>query len=94
MDDGIISKLLILSQLSLKKREKDSLIEDLDRIIEFVDIMATVPTEGVTPLSHPLDLEQPLRTDRVLPDTDRARAQASAPAIRNGLYVVPRVVDR
>lgn len=94
MDDAIISKLLILSQLSLKKRERDSLIDDLDRIIEFVDVMATVPTEGIAPLSHPLDLEQPLRTDRVLPDTDRERVQASASAIRNGLYVVPRVVDR
>ena len=94
MDDVIISKLLILSQLSLKKRERDSLIDDLDRIIEFVDVMATVPTEGIAPLSHPLDLEQPLRTDRVLPDTDRERVQASASAIRNGLYVVPRVVDR
>ena len=94
MDDAIISKLLILSQLSLKKRERDSLIDDLDRIIEFVDVMATVPTEGIAPLSHPLDLEQPLRTDRVLPDTDRERVQASASGIRNGLYVVPRVVDR
>ena len=92
LDDSVISKLLNLSQLSLESFERDRLIHDLERIIEFVDVMATVPTDGIAPLSHPLDLQQPLREDLVFADTDRARSLATAPVAREGLYVVPRVV--
>ena len=94
MDDVDIERLLRLSQLSLNDCEKDALVTDLDQIIAFVDIMATVPTENIAPLSHPMDLEQPLRPDVVHTDTHREHLQASAPKVREGMYVVPRVVIR
>jgi aspartyl-tRNA(Asn)/glutamyl-tRNA(Gln) amidotransferase subunit C len=44
-------------------------------------------------MAHPLDATQRLREDRVT-ETDRRDAfQAVAPAVENGLYLVPKVLD-
>ena len=55
--------------------------------------MQSVDTDGVAPLAHPLDAAQRLRPDALTEAVDRAHYQAGAPAVRDGLYIVPRVVE-
>jgi aspartyl-tRNA(Asn)/glutamyl-tRNA(Gln) amidotransferase subunit C len=50
-------------------------------------------TDGVEPLAHPMEAEQRLRPDEVTENVDRDLYQAGAPATRDGLYLVPRVVE-
>lgn len=88
-----IDKLCRLAQLALSPNEREALVGDLARIIDMVDAMASVDTEGVEPLAHPLDVHQRLRPDAVTESPDRARFQAGAPAVESGLYLVPRVVE-
>ncbi len=44
-------------------------------------------------MAHPLDAVQPLREDRVTEEDRRDAFQACAPAVEDGLYLVPRVVE-
>ena len=52
-----------------------------------------IDTEGVEPLKSPFDNPQPLRIDRVSENNQREAYQAVAPAIQDGYYLVPRVIE-
>ena len=93
MDRQTLDKLTRLSQLRLTPEEEALVLDDLGRIMAMIDEMQAIDTDGVAPLSHPLDMDQRLREDRVTETVDRERFQAVAPATRDGLYLVPRVVE-
>ena len=95
MDGGRIDidHLARLAALSLSRSERRQVRSDLQRIVAMVDRMRSVDTDGVAPLAHPLDATQRLRSDAPTEAVDRAHYQAGAPAVRDGLYVVPRVLE-
>lgn len=82
-----------LARLGLDEQDAQRYVGDLSRILEMVDRLQSVDTEGVLPLSHPLDATQPLRADEVVEPNRREAFQACAPAVADGLYLVPRVVE-
>lgn len=88
-----IRHLLNLAKLTLTESEARAAAADLARIIAMVDEMRAVDTDGVEPLAHPLDSEARLRPDAVTETVDRDRYQRGAPVTRDGLYLVPRVVE-
>ena len=55
--------------------------------------MQAVNTAGIEPMSHALDVAQRLREDRVTENNLRDKFQKVAPAIENGLYLVPKVIE-
>ncbi len=93
MSDINIDHLARLARLKLSDAEREQAEIDLRRIIDMVDQMQSVDTEGIAPLAHPLDANQRLRADVVTETVDRQHYQQGAPAIQDGLYVVPRVVE-
>lgn len=82
-----------LARLSLNDDEAAHYADDLGRILEMVDRLQAVDTQGVAPLAHPLDGTQRLRADEVTESDQRERFQRCAPAVEDGLYLVPRVVE-
>ena len=93
MDSETVEKLMRLAALELGDDARVRLVRDLGRIVALIDEMQSVDTAGVEPLAHPLDAVQPLRPDRADSNVDRATLQQGAPATRDGLYLVPRVVE-
>ena len=93
MDADLIDRLLRLAALRLGGVDRERLGEDLRRIVSLIDLLQTARTEGVAPLTHPLEGVQPLRPDEVSEEVDRDRYQRGAPAVRDGLYLVPRVLE-
>lgn len=82
-----------LARLGLNDDEAARYVDDLNRILKMADRLQAVETEGVAPLSHPLDATQRLRADEVTEPDQRERFQRCAPAVEDGLYLVPRVVE-
>jgi aspartyl-tRNA(Asn)/glutamyl-tRNA(Gln) amidotransferase subunit C len=65
----------------------------LDAIFAMINELAAIDTRGVLPMSHAQDVSLPLREDRVT-ETDRhALYQSIAPAVEDGLYLVPKVLE-
>jgi aspartyl-tRNA(Asn)/glutamyl-tRNA(Gln) amidotransferase subunit C len=93
MSDIDIRHLSALAQLQLSDAEAEAVTRDLARIIDMVDQMQAMDTEGVRPLAHPLDTAARLRPDEVTEKVDRDLYQAGAPETEDGLYLVPRVVE-
>jgi aspartyl-tRNA(Asn)/glutamyl-tRNA(Gln) amidotransferase subunit C len=88
-----LAHLCRLAQLRLDHAEARAVEADLERIIHMVDQLQAIDTEGVEPLSHPIDGVQRLRPDEITEIVDRERYQSIAPAVEDGLYLVPRVVE-
>jgi aspartyl-tRNA(Asn)/glutamyl-tRNA(Gln) amidotransferase subunit C len=59
--------------------------------------MQAVDTSGLAPLAHPIlflrDLAQPLRGDEVTETNHRTENMQSAPAVQEGYFLVPKVIE-
>ena len=93
MSDIDIRHLSALAQLKLSEQEAEAVAGDLARIIDMVDQMQAMDTEGVQPLAHPLDSAARRRPDAVTEVVDRDLYQQGAPETEDGLFLVPRVVE-
>ena len=89
-----VERVARLARLRIDPADLDDRARDLGRILELFDRLAAVDTRDIEPLSHPLAATQRLRPDAVTESIDRAALQRGAPRVENGMYVVPRVVER
>jgi len=88
-----IRRVADLARLELSEPELAAMQQELSSIIELVDQMAAVETEGVEPMSHPQAASQRLREDEVTESDQRAGFQSIAPQTEDGLYLVPKVIE-
>ena len=93
LEAGGILDVAHLARLHLLEDDAERYAGELSAILAFVEQMNAVDTRRVTPMAHPLDMTQPLRADAVTEPDRREEYQANAPAVRDGLYVVPRVIE-
>jgi aspartyl-tRNA(Asn)/glutamyl-tRNA(Gln) amidotransferase subunit C len=93
IDRDEIARIAHLARLQVSDQMASRTAEELTRILDFVGRMNAVDTSGVTPMAHPLDAVQRLREDQITEEDRRDDFQACAPAVEDGLYLVPRVVD-
>ena len=83
----------MLARLKLTDDEYGESVEKLSKIVDFVDQLSQADTSGVVPMAHPLDAVQRLRPDVVTESDERDRYQENAPAVADGLYLVPKVIE-
>ena len=65
----------------------------LEAIFAMINTLQAVDTTGIEPMSHAQDVMLPLREDVVTAADQRELFQSAAPAVEDGLYLVPRVVE-
>ena len=88
-----VEKIAHLARLGLGESDIPQTTETLNNILGLIDAMQAVDTNGVEPLAHPLEATQRLRADVVTEQNHRDDYQAIAPAVENGLYLVPKVIE-
>lgn len=93
IDRQEIEKVAELSRLALNDAEIPELTQGLQDILALVDTMQGVDTEGVEPMANPLDAKQRLRADEVSEANQRDQLQSQSPAVEDGLFLVPRVIE-
>jgi len=93
LDKITVAQIAHLARLSVDTDETTGYREELGRILELVDQLESATTASVKPLAHPLDLNARLRTDEVSEPEQRELFQAQAPAVGDGYYIVPKVID-
>lgn len=88
-----IENIAALARIRIAPDQIAQLTRRIADILHMVDQLQAVDTAGVEPLANPLDATQRLRADEVTEGNRREAFQAIAPAVENGLYLVPRVVE-
>ena len=92
IDPEEVQRVAHLARLTLGEEETGRYAEELGAILGLVEQMSAVDTSAVEPMAHPLDAVQRLRPDAITEEVDRDHYQASAPAVEEGLYLVPKVI--
>lgn len=93
IDSEEVKKIALLARLKIDDADVQKYASNLSNILGLVAQMDSVDTEGVLPMSHPMDAVQRLRDDVVTESDQRELFQAIAPKTEDGLYLVPKVIE-
>lgn len=88
-----MTKLAQLAKININENRVSEVTATINNILALVDQLQAVDTTGIEPMAHPMDAHQRLRLDQVSESDQRDRLQASAPAVADGLFLVPKVID-
>ncbi len=88
-----IEKIAQLARIRIADDQIGEITQRITEILGMVDQLQAADTKDVTPMANPLDDVQRLRADKITETNQRDAFQAIAPAVENGLYLVPKVID-
>jgi aspartyl-tRNA(Asn)/glutamyl-tRNA(Gln) amidotransferase subunit C len=92
-----VSRIAHLARLELAPAEQAAMLTQLNGFFRVVEQMGAVETGGIEPLYTPLSAVQEvslrLRDDAVTETDARVLNQRSAPAVEDGLFLVPKVIE-
>ena len=88
-----IEKLATLSRIAINESTIAEVSQRLGSVLDLVDQLQAVGTEGVEAMSHPMQATQRLREDEVTEFNQRDALQATAPETEGGLFLVPKVIE-
>lgn len=92
-DKRQINDLANLARIDINEDIVEGTMKSINDILSLMDQLQSVDTVGVEPMAHPLDACQRLRKDIITEKNQRDDLQAVAPAVENGLFLVPKVID-
>jgi len=82
-----------LSRLVVPESEMSMFTQQFNQILNYADILEKVDTEGIEPTASVLPLFNVLREDVPQPGVTHEEALQNAPAVHNGGFRVPRVIE-
>ena len=84
-----VRKVAELARLEISDAELATMARQLSAIVDYINQLQTVNTDGVEPLAHALDLQDVFRADEPSPSLSPDEALANAPARKDNFYRVP-----
>ena len=93
ISDETIEYVGVLAKLELSDEEREQAKRDMGRMLDYIDQMNALDTEGIEPMSHAFPVENVLREDMVTNGDMRDALLANAPEEKDGMFVVPRTFD-
>ncbi|MBK7140651.1 MAG: Asp-tRNA(Asn)/Glu-tRNA(Gln) amidotransferase subunit GatC [bacterium] len=81
-----------LARLNLTPQEVELYTTELTVILEYIDQLKTVDTEGVEPQNQFITAENVFRDDIAEPSLPRDQALANAPLQDGEFFLVPKVI--
>jgi aspartyl-tRNA(Asn)/glutamyl-tRNA(Gln) amidotransferase subunit C len=88
-----VERVASLARLSVSDEEADRLAAELDSLLEYVETLRQVDTDGIEPTSHVIPMATPMRKDRPVAGLDPELALANAPERGDSAFVVPKVIE-
>ncbi len=92
LDRAQVEKIAYLARLRLSEQELTEMTSQLGRIVEFVDQLSQLDTEGIEPLVHAIELQNVMADDVIRPSLDRNDALSNAPQQDGECFRVPAVL--
>ena len=82
-----------LARIAMSDAEIEALVPELNNILNWVEQLGEVNTDGVEPLTAVIDNKLRLREDKVTDGDCRDDILANAPAAQHGFFGVPKVIE-
>jgi aspartyl-tRNA(Asn)/glutamyl-tRNA(Gln) amidotransferase subunit C len=91
LDD--VQRIAHLARIEINAGEADEVRAKLDAIFGMINELNAIDTKGIVPMAHAQDVALPMREDKVTDTDQRTLYQSVAPAVEDGLYLVPKVIE-
>jgi aspartyl-tRNA(Asn)/glutamyl-tRNA(Gln) amidotransferase subunit C len=92
IDDETIENVCILAKLFLSEEDKKTAMKDMQNMLDYVDKLKELDTEGVEPLTHIFGDENVFREDVVTNGDDKEAMLSNAPKAKEWQYQVPKTI--
>jgi aspartyl-tRNA(Asn)/glutamyl-tRNA(Gln) amidotransferase subunit C len=94
IDAATVRKVAKLARIREREDRLEPLAQELNGIIQWIEQLNEVDTDGVEPMSSAVPgLSLPWRDDVVTEGGDASKVLANAPKADRGFFVVPKVVE-
>jgi len=93
IDAATVRKVARLARIAVPEERLDPLAKELSGILQWIEQLGEVDTEGVEPMTSAVAATLPLREDVVTEGGDASKVLSNAPKTVDGFYVVPKVVE-
>ena len=92
ISDETIEYVGILAKLELSAEEKEAAKSDMERMLDYIDTLNELNTEGVEPMSHVFPVKNVFREDVVVNGDGSADTLANAPLEKDNSFKVPKTL--
>ena len=93
ISNEVIDYVSILAKLDLSEEEKEHAKSDMGRMLDYIDKLNELDTQGVEPVSHIFPINNVFRDDVVENGDDRDNILKNAPETKDGCFKVPKTVE-
>tara|TARA_B100001758_G_scaffold1328_1_gene1106 strand:+ start:330 stop:626 length:297 start_codon:yes stop_codon:yes gene_type:complete len=93
LSDQELKEIAYLARINVSEDSLSSLKKELEDILDLFQQLNEADTSEVNAMSHPLDLSQPTRKDKVTEENLREELLKNAPSVKSGLFLVPKVIE-
>jgi aspartyl-tRNA(Asn)/glutamyl-tRNA(Gln) amidotransferase subunit C len=93
IDAATVRKVARLARIAEPQDRLEPLASELSGILNWIEQLNEVDTEGVEPMTTAIAMPLPMREDEVTDGGDPASVLANAPKTKDGFFVVPKVVE-
>ena len=91
IDEKLLAKLEKLSMIQVE--DKESMINDLNQIVEFVEILNEVGTSNIEATFNTLNAATPMREDNPVDNDAIKTILANAPKVDGNYFIVPKIIE-
>lgn len=93
IDAATVRKVARLARIAEPEDRIEPLARELSGIMDWIEQLSEVDTDGVEPMTSAVAVAAPMREDVVTEGGDAARVLSNAPRTVGGFFVVPKVVE-
>ena len=93
IDTATVRKVARLARIAEPEDRIEPLAKELSGILDWIEQLSEVDTDGVEPMTSAVAVAAPMREDIVTEGGDAARVLSNAPKTTGGFFVVPKVVE-
>ncbi len=93
VDETTVRKVAGLARIAVSDAEVTAMVPELSKLLDWVDQLSTINTDGVAPMATVIDNTMRLREDVVTDGNIRDAVLSNAPAPEHGFFGVPKVIE-
>ena len=92
ISDETIEYVGILAKLELSGKEKEEAKADMEKMLDYIDTLNELDTEGIEPMSHVFPVHNVFREDVVTNGDGSADTLANAPLEKDNSFKGPKTI--
>lgn len=91
--EDLVSYVAELSRIKLDEQQTSKMQKEIGALVEYMEILNTLDTSDIEPISHVFDVKNVLRKDEVCESYDRSELLKNAPDHTEESLIVPKTVE-